>query len=518
MAEVKAAKYILRYLLLLLVIFQACGLTAISQTVKNQTAKKKILIWGDSDVILKDKAGNDIHHLTGNVRLEHNEMTMTCDSAHYSQVNQEVRAFSRIHIEQGDTIDLYGDYLYYNGMTEKALVKDNVELIDRETHLYTDEIDYDVRNKIARYTTGGRIINADNTLTSIMGVYYVNQDLFHFKDSVKIVNPGYVMKADTMDYNTQTEIAFFTGPTELEGDSLYLYCEKGWYDTKKEVTSVWRNAVINNRKQVVTGDSLFFDDSTGYGEAYRNVLIQDTTNKIALEGNYAWYYKQPEKFFVTDRAVFIQISDADSLFLHADTINSVTRTDTLGRDYRLMRAFHGCRIFSKQLQARCDSISYSFQDSVIRFYTEPVMWTEENQLTADSMALFTKNKGPERLELFSSAFVIIQVDSLRFNQIKGRTLTGFFTEKELTNINVDGNCESIYYLVEGESIAGVNHSKAARIEALVIDGKLAEITDFGSPGGFIDPPASKQPGDLRLENFRWLNHLRPKRKSDIFIK
>ncbi len=197
-------------------------------------------------------------------------------------------------------------------------------MIDKETHLYTDSINYDVNNRIARYNDRGRITNEKNTLTSIIGVFFVAENLFHFKDSVKIVNPEYVMKADTMDYNTVSEIAYFNGPTTLNGDSLYIYCERGWYDTKNKVTSVWKNAMIDNRKQIVHGDSLFFNDSTGFGQSFRNVIIEDTVNKIAVEGNYAWYYKQPERFKVTDRAVFIQISDKDSLFLHADTISSVT--------------------------------------------------------------------------------------------------------------------------------------------------------------------------------------------------
>lgn len=501
--------------LFILIIFAPSSFSQEKQKGKQQ--KKKIeLLHADLQIIVRDKDGSDIHRFLGNVALRDNEITMNCDSAHYRPEVNQVTAFSKIHIEQGDTLDLYGDYLFYDGKTKKAFVKDHVELIDKETHLYTNAINYDVANRIASYDTHGRITNADNTLTSIIGIYYVAEKLFHFKDSVKIVNPDYVMTADTMDYNTLTETSFFTGPTELKGDSLYLYCEKGWYDTRNEITSVWKNALINNMKQVVRGDSLFFNDSTGYGEAYRNVIIQDTTNNLAIEGNYAWYYKQPEKFFVTDRAVFIQVSGEDSLFLHADTIRATTLTDTTGNGYRLMKAYHDCKIFSKKMQAVCDSISYSFQDSVIRFYRKPVMWTEENQLTADSMAIFTKNRQAEKLELYNSAFVVMQVDSVRYNQIKGRNLTGFFKDNELKDINVDGNCESIYFLQEGESIAGVNHSKCARIEATVVDGKISEITDFGSPEGFIDPPETKKPKDLKLEKFMWLDNLRPKQKADIF--
>jgi lipopolysaccharide export system protein LptA len=442
---------------------------------------------------------------------------MFCDSAHYSPFRNQVTAFRKVHIQQGDTLNLFGDYLFYDGKTELAHVRDNVELIDKETHLYTNLINYDVHNKIARYNTGGRITNADNTLTSLTGIYYVSQNMFHFKDSVRIVNPDYVMKADTMDYNTKTETSYFTGPTELKGDSISLYCEKGWYDTKNKITSVWKNAMIDNRKQIVHGDSLFFNDSTGYGEAYRNVVIQDTTNSIAIEGNYAWYYKDPEKFLVTDRAVFIQVSKNDSLFLHADTINAVTIADT-SKGFRLMRAFHGCRIYSKNFQAKCDSLSYSFRDSVIRFYTLPVLWTEENQLTADSMSIFTKNRQADKLELYNGAFVTSIVDSVRFNQIKGRSLTGYFRNNELDKVEINGNGESIYFLLDQDKIAGVNHSKCAKIEAAFADGKVSVITDFGSPEGFIDPPDLSKPATLKLEGFTWLDKLRPKQKADIFRK
>lgn len=484
----------------------------------NQTTRKKIeLKNADEDSILRDpQTGKDIHHLLGNVRLLDNDVKMSCDSAHFYPDKNQVEAYCKIHIEQGDTLNLFGDYLFYDGIKETAFVKGNVVLIDKDTHLYTDSINYDVSNRIARYNNRGRITNAKNTLTSIIGVFYEAENLFHFKDSVKIVNPEYVMTADTMDYNTISEIAYFTGPTELKGDSLYLYCEKGWYDTKKEVTSIWKKAMIDNRKQIIHGDSLFFNDSTGYGESFRNVVIEDTANKIAVEGNYAWYFKQPEKFLVTNRAVFIQISKQDSLFLHADTIKSMIKSDTIGKAYRLMRAYYGCRIFSKDLQSKCDSLSYSFQDSVIRLYNAPVIWSEDDQLTSDSMAVFTKNRQADRLELYNNALIVQQVDTTRFDQIKGRSLTGYFKNNELYKINIKGNGEILFYLLDGEAIAGVEQSKCADIEIRFDKGKVSEIFEFDNPEGFIDPPLPVNP--LRLDGYKWFDHLRPKKRADIFNK
>jgi lipopolysaccharide export system protein LptA len=246
------------------------------------------------------------------------------------------------------------------------------------------------------------------------------------------------------------------------------------------------------------------------------VIIEDTVNKIAVKGNYAWYYKQPERFFVTNRAVFIQISQKDSLFLHADTIKSITRSDTTGKVYRLMRAYYGCRIFSKDIQAKCDSLSYSFQDSVIRLYRAPVIWTEEDQLTSDSMAVYTKNRQTDRLELYNNAFIASQVDTTRFNQIKGRSLTGHFKNNELYKINIKGNGEILFYLLDAEAVAGVEQSKCADIEILFTKGKVSEIYEHESPEGFIDPPLPLTP--VRFDGFKWLDSLRPKKRDDIFNK
>jgi lipopolysaccharide export system protein LptA len=467
---------------------------------------------------IEKNTGKKLDRLLGKVSFKHNEIYMDCDSAYFYTGYNQIKAYSKIYMEQGDTLHLRGDSLFYDGSLEEASVDGNVELIDKETHLYANSVKYDVSRKIARYNDGGRIINGENTLTSIIGIYYVSENLFHFKDSVKIVNPDYIMTADTMDYNTKTETAFFTGPSEIEGDSLYLYCEKGWYDTKNDISRIWKNAFIDNRQQVIQGDSLYYDGIKGYGQAYRNTIITDTTNNIILKGNYAWYYKNPESFMVTDKAQFIQVSDKDSLYLHADTINAITVSDSSLKAYRLMRAYHGCKIFSKDLQAKCDSLSYSYRDSVIRFYTSPVIWSDENQLTSDSVALFTKNRQPDRMELYNSAFIVSQVDQTRFNQIKGRSLKGYFKDNELYKINIEGNGETVYYLLDGNEVVGVNKAKCASVEIFVKEGKITEINEYQNPEGVIDPPSAVNPETLRLEGFSWLDLLRPKKVSDIFRK
>ncbi len=506
-----------RYILLFLtgLVISSVSLSQDAEPQKKKTRRIEILhadLWE-----VDEKTDKDLQQLQGNVRLRHNEVNMSCDSAYYYQNKNQVKAFGKIHIEQGDTLHLYGDYLFYDGATEFAFVEGNVELIDKETHLFTSAVTYDFNIEVANYNNWGRIINGDNTLSSMIGIYYVSRDLFHFKDSVKIVNPDYIMTADTMDYNTESETALFKGPSELTGDSLYMYCERGWYDTKNDITRIWKNALIDNKQQIVRGDSLYYERNTGFGESFGNMSITDTTDNIIVRGQYAWYYREPERFLVTDSAMFIQVSEGDSLFLHADTISAATVfSDSSAVGYRLMNAYYGCRIFSNDLQAKCDSLSYSFQDSVIRLYVDPVIWSEENQLTSDSMAIFTKNRKADRMELYNSAFVASQVDTMRFNQTRGRSLTGYFRDNELYKISITGNGESIYYLVDNDEIVGVNKAKCASMEIFVDNGKIIEIYEYQAPEGVIDPPSMAPQNNMHLEGFYWLDNLRPKKISDIF--
>ena len=467
-----------------------------------------------SDEMLYDRmADRSRNKLNGNVSLKHNDLYMTCDSAWYYDDTNQVFAYSNIHIRQGDTIHIWGNYLSYNGDTGKAVMTDSVELADKETRLYTRKIDYDVNTQIATYDDGGRIINGDNTLTSIIGIYYADRKMMHFRDSVKIVNPDFVMHADTMRYDTYNEIVWFEGPTETVGDSIYIFCERGWSDTKNDVSRLMKNAVLDNRQQRITGDTLWYDEKNGHGEGFGNVTIADTSSNVICGGNYGWYFKRPEKFLLTRTPWFTMFSDDDTITLRADTLRALPLTDTLGVDHRLLKAFYQCTIFSREIQGKCDSLSYSFLDSVIRLYDDPVVWSRENQMSADSIALFTRDRKADHMELYNSAFVVSSVDTARFDQVSGKNLSGYFVDNKLHRIKVTGNGDAIYYVVDGKKLVGVNRAKSASIDIYIEDGKITEIYQNQSPDGTLDPPLKNPASELLLDGFRWLPELRPQRNQ-----
>lgn len=453
------------------------------------------------------------NRLNGNVRLMHNDLYMNCDSAWYFIDANEVLAYNNIHIWQGDTIHIRGQFLSYDGDTRKAVITDSVVLSDKEMQLFTDKIDYDVNTQVANYETGGRILSGDNTLTSIEGIYYSDRKMLHFRDSVRIVNPDYVMTADTMRYDTNREIAWFVGPTEVVGDSIYLYCENGWTDTRNDISQLMKNALLDNREQRITGDTLWYDERSGKGEAFGHVTITDTTDNITGGGGYAWYEKRPERFLFTGKPWFSMFTDDDTLTLRADTLRAIPVEDSAGVNHRLLKAYYRCTIFSRGMQGKCDSLAYSFQDSVIRLYDDPIVWSQDNQMTADSIALFTVKSKADHMEMYNRAFVVSSVDTARYDQISGKNLSGYFVDNELNRIKVTGNGEAIYYVVDGNELVGVNQARSSTIEIFFEDSKIVEIYQNKSPDGTLNPPLKVPDTEMRLDGYRWHPDLRPDRQS-----
>jgi lipopolysaccharide export system protein LptA len=497
-----------RIILPLFFLLLSCQLRA-----QDTPGRRRVEILHSDSMKFEQSDGRTRNRLNGNVSLKHNDLYMDCDSAWYYDDTNQVLAYRNIHIWQGDTIHIRGEYLSYDGNTRKAFLTDNVVLNDKEMQLFTDKIDYDVNTQVANYDTWGRILNGDNTLTSRVGIYYSDRKMLHFRDSVRIDNPDYVMTADTMRYDTSREIAWFTGPTEVVGDSIYLYCENGWSDTRNDISQLMKNAVLDNREQRITGDTLWYDEKSGIGEGFGRVTITDTTDNITGGGNYAWYVKRPEQFLLTGTPWFTLFSDDDTLTLRADTLRAIPVEDTAGVSHRLLKAFYGCRIFSREMQGKCDSLSYSFLDSVIRLYDDPVVWSRAYQMTADSIALFTVNSKADRMDMYNSAFVVSEIDTSRYDQISGKNLSGYFTDNKLTRIKVTGNGEAIYYVVDGEELVGVNRARSATIEILFEESRIVEIIQNQSPDGVLNPPLEIPDSEMRLDGYRWHPDLRPDRKG-----
>ena len=488
------------------------ALFILSLHLKAQTPKKVQFSAATTEV--DARLGKNTRRLLGNVVFTHGNAKMYCDSAYFYSDKNALDAFNNVYINQGDTVHLYGDHLYYDGNTRLSKITGHVKLVNRETTLTTSVLDYDIGNSIGYYTHHADIINQENHLESIIGYYYSRQNLFKFIDSVVITNPDYKMYSDTLNYNTKTKTAFFFGPTEIFGDSSYAYCERGWYNTTNDVSQLNRHALVQNKQRTIRGDSLYYEKETGYGRAINNVEITDKEKDILLRGNKSVYYEKSEYARITDQAVFIQAGERDSLFLHADTL--LSEVDTSGTKF--IKAFHGVRIYKSNLQGKCDSLTYSFADSVIHLYVRPVLWSEENQLSAEYIEIRTENQEPKTMYLDQSAFIVSSEDTSKFDQIKGKNMTCHFRHNQMYRIDVNGNGQTVYYPKDKEGIIGVNKAECSDLIINLVDGKVNSITFLKKPDAILYPLEKAPINELILKGFSWLDDIRPKDKSDIFRK
>ncbi|MCF8225760.1 MAG: hypothetical protein K9J30_07765 [Bacteroidales bacterium] len=470
----------------------------------------------NADIIKSDKTlGKGAQKLLGNVQFRHEEATMTCDSAYFYSDSYSMDAFSNVKFEQGDTLFLYGDRVHYEGETKIVQVRSNVKLIDKETVLRTEYLDYNRETEIAYYLNGGVITEGDNKLTSEQGHYYASTEIFHFKDSVVIINPDYTIYSDTIKYNTITSVAYFYGPTEIIGDENYIYCESGWYDTENNISLVDKNAYFKREGRTLVGDTLYYERETGFGKATSNVELHDSAQNIVLKGNHGIYYEVDQRATLTDSALMIQIEDTDSLFIHADTLRSVSDTSTID-DTRILLAYHHVKFYRYDIQGMCDSLAYIEKDSIFHMYGNPVIWSDENQITASKIELKTRDQQLYRLYLRDIALLISQEDSVKYNQIRGKSMTGYFNNNDLVKLDVNGNGQTIYYAEDQGEIIGAIRAECSDLVIYLTDNKVSKVNYLVKPSGKYYPLSMFPDNQYYLDGFSWNDKWRPLNFIDIF--
>jgi lipopolysaccharide export system protein LptA len=474
--------------------------------------------------------------LIGAVEFEQQGMVMTCDSAHFFNEANSLDAFGHVHIRQGDSLNIYGDLLKYDGNARRAELSKNVQMVDADMTLTTDAIVYDLNEKTASYSTGGKIINHENTLTSQIGAYSTEGKILTFKKNVVLVNPEYVMKCDTLRYLPVSKISYFLGPTTITAtnNSNFIYCENGFYDSDKDVCQFQKNAYIITKDQTLKGDSIWYNRKLGLGKAMKNVEILDTTQKITIKGELAIHNENTNISLITGNALYIQAFTEDSLFLHADTLKSISiydstdyekknkkhdPKDTIAREpRRIVLGYHSVRFYKTDLQGKCDSLAWTSADSTMRLYHDPVLWSGGNQLTAEKVSIITHHGEILQLHMDNNAFIVSEEDSTRFNQIKGKNMTGYFVKNELYKIYVDGNGQTLYYVKDKNILQGVNRADCSSLLIRISNQEVQSITFYNHPEATLYPPLDLPPKEALLKDFRWRATEQPLSVKDLFLK
>ena len=489
----------------------------------------------------------DAQILRGNVCFRHDSALMYCDSAYFYDKQNSLHAFGHVHLIQGDSIEGFGDKLYYNGNTKMAKFRKRVKLIHNgETTLTTDSMNYDRANNIAYYFSGGMIQDTINTLTSEWGQYTPDNSQALFSHYVKLVHPKFVLECDTLCYNTETYQADIVSPTEIiyEHETTIL-SSSGWYNTSTERSMLLkRSLIIHADGMTLTGDTIYYDKAIGYGKVLGNMQSVDSANHMTLYGNKGEVWESDNHGYVTDSAMLVEWSDSTMYsYIHADTlftdqipyqrrdliekdsvlVDSVWQypaPDTIWTDttYIQIRAYENVRIYREDMQCVCDSAHYNGRDSIATLCGDPVCWNESNQVSSDTIRVYIKNGEVDYLHGIGNAIAIKQEGSLEFDQLAGKEMYAYVRDGDVYLVDVQGNAETVFYPREEDgSYVGVNRTQSSFVKLYLENRQIHHILFTTSTAGVMIPMDQATDEDKYLATFFWADQERPRKPGDIFL-
>lgn len=468
-----------------------------------------------ADVLEYEKENKDAQVLRGNVILEHNGAIMSCDSAYVYTKTNSFQAFNNIKIVQNDSLEMKGDTLFYNGNSRKAEIIGNVTFKEKDLNLTTNKLMYDLKTKRAYYNNRAHIKSSksQNKLTSIIGVYHSDLKTLFFKDSVELTHPKYKIISDTLIYHTESEIANFKGPTTINSKQNTIYCNSGWYNTKNDQSSFWNKAMIVSKEQLISGDSIYYDSNLGVGEIYGNIILNDTSKKQVIYGDYAFHNEKKDSSIVKGNALLSHHYQQDTLHILADQFISINDSNNL----TFLRGFNNVKFFKNDIQGLCDSISYKQADSIMELFKQPFLWSKENQISGDFIQLKLWNGSINTMDIFDNGFILSMADSIHFNQIKGNEMHSIFSDNAIKSIYVNGNGETLYYIAknDNEPLADYNKTQCSELTILLDSNQIKTLNFSNQPTAKMNAISSTPIENQKLEGFIWNIKNRPLKSQFI---
>ena len=454
--------------------------------------------------------------LTGNVRVSHEGIVMTCNKAYYYQSENYIKAFGQVQMIQGDTLTLNSKYAEYNGAVKKAYASGNVVMNSPESTLTTDTIYFDRNTQEVYFNSNGTIVNKNNTLTSKAGRYYVKEKKYQFLSAVELKNPDYIIKSNHLDYKTAQGNSALKGPSTIVGKETFIYTENGHYNSKSNTGHFLQKSYIKYKDRLIEGDSLYYDRKIEYASGTNNVKITDSINKAIIKGHYGEVFKQKDSVYITKHASIRYKVEKDSMFIHAKKIFLTGKSGE-----RVIRGQRNVRFFKTEMSGKCDSIHSDQKKALTQLIGKPILWNFERQLTGDLMHLIGNNTTEkiDSLKVLANTFIITKdTVGTGYNQVKGVNLYAKFKNDKMYETDIVKNAEILYYMRnDDQELIGINKAVCSRINLIMDDDdKIETITLYTNPDGEIYPEKELPENTRLLRGFEWRGDERIKTKEDIF--
>lgn len=204
----------------------------------------------------------------------------------------------------------------------------------------------------------------------------------------------------------------------------------------------------------------------------------------------------------------------DSLHVPADSLSLAPKDST---KISFIYGIRNVKVFRNDMQVACDSLAYTDLDSLIRLYENPIVWNEiKRQYSADSITVIVKNRSIDRASLMSNAFIIVQEDTLSYDQIRGTEMMAYFDSTgALRRFDSMGGASGVFYIEENGSLATVNKFESKMLTATLKDGNIQDLNYFDAVKTDAYPVVQMKKDEKILKGFDWQPDKRPKGPEDI---
>ena len=473
-------------------------------------AQKKEKIKYQADVMKYSRENKEpVRKLLNNVIFRQGTLIIKCDSANFYNKRNIMEAYGNIIITDVDSLKISGNKLIYDGNNKTAKLRENVIYNKNDYNLETNYLDYNIKDKIGKFYEKGILTEKENTLISKNGIFYAQKKYSIFFNAVEFNGPEYILKTDSLKYNSTNEVLETYGFTEIfTEDSIYIEAHGGNFKTKKE-SSLLNMSIIETNNYILEANEINLDNETMFYYANDNVNLKIKDSDYTVSGNEGYYDKKKNITKIYGDPLLKKVFQNDTFYLSSDTI--VAFDDSTNLD--MIIAYNNVKFYKKNFKGKTDSISFIIEDSLINMFNNPIIWNGDNQITSDSINFKIYDNTIEEMNLIKNAFIVSRDSMKNFNQIKGRNMKAFFDDSNfLKNINVNGNGETVYFALNetSDKILGLNYIICSDLKLNFNKSEIQNIIFFKNPKAKLIPPHEIKEEDLFLKNFNWREKEKPK--------
>ena len=484
-----------------------------------------------------------------NVHLKDPAYAIETDSLLYNTTTQTTRFISETTIKDSSGRVIKTREGFYNQQTGKAEFGSRSEIIDGDMKIAGNRIALNDSLGIAQVEGNAVVVDQKNNTTIIGGLIFRNKKteaILATRKPLMIIkqeNDSIYITADTLFSARLSDLVVRKNTAAADTVKARKFIRTNKRDTtgnKTPDTVLTRTlsdtsvntdsliATVNEQEKkmavITEGDSL--RNNIADTLLTRKVIDKPKNSDSLITAK----LKEKEAAVVIqkdsvrnkgDTLLTQQIIDklSSKQLLAADTVKGVKKVAVNEKDStnRYFEAYSHVRIFSDSLQSVCDSLFYSFKDSIFRLYKDPVVWAQNSQITGDTILLFTKNKKANKVEAFENSFLVNRVEKDVYNQIKSARMDGWFLDGNIDSVRAKSYAECIYYIQDEDSAyTGINQSQCDIIDIYFEDKQLDKVVFRSQVTGTLWPINQKTPQEMQLLNFRWLEERRPKTKFEMF--